>query len=193
MAANAFPEVFTVPPSPQAEVRKGLSEEQLRQYFDEGFVIVEDFIDQDLLNRVKKEWEDETNELVEKLYKAGKIKEKHQDQDFFHRLIHVDKEFPGRDAPQFSNRQELKEPAVVGASVLLHKKGVMGPVTRELWSYPKLLDAVEQIVGPEVAGNPIWNLRINCPGSEVFVPWHQVKNISKVYGITSPLPIVLVA
>ncbi len=132
MAANAFPEVFTVPPSPQAEVRKGLSEEQLRQYFDEGFVIVEDFIDQDLLNRVKKEWEDETNELVEKLYKAGKIKEKHQDQDFFHRLIHVDKEFPGRDAPQFSNRQELKEPAVVGASVLLHKKGVMGPVTREL-------------------------------------------------------------
>ena len=51
-----------------------------------------------------------------------------------------------------------------------------GPVSRELRSYPKLLNILEQLIGPEIAGNPVWNIRPKLPRSETeVVPWHQVQ------------------
>ncbi len=86
-------------------------------------------VEHDLLARVRAEWEQRADVLVEKLYAAGKIKEKHSDKDFFTRLIHVHKEFPG-------------------VSVLLHKDtATVGEANKELWSHPKILDALEQIIG----------------------------------------------
>lgn len=33
---------------------------------------------------------------------------------------------------------------------------------------------MEQILGPEVAGHPVWNLRTKTPNSRaVDIPWHQ--------------------
>ena len=58
----------------------------------------------------------------------------------------------------------------------MHRLGVMGPVAQELWAYPKLLNVIEQIVGPEVVGHPVWNIRICLPKyGETLVPWHQVQ------------------
>ena len=113
-------------------------------------------VDHDVLNRAIKGWEKQVDDLVEELFAAGKIKEKHADKNFFSRLTHVNKEFPG-------------------VSILLHKKNKLCDAAKDLWSYPKLLDVMEQLLGPEVAGNPLWNLRVKLPkhGPEV-VPWHQV-------------------
>ena len=37
-----------------------------------------------------------------------------------------------------------------------------------------MLDAVEQIVGGDIAGHPVWNLRIKLPrNAPEEVPWHQ--------------------
>lgn len=48
------------------------------------------------------------------------------------------------------------------------------PSIKALWSNEKLLDAVEQIVGPDIAGHPVWNLRIKLPQHHLEeVPWHQ--------------------
>ena len=95
--APCYPEAFTVPPQPQPKDKKPgqLTQEQLDEFFDKGYIIVKDLIDKDLIARLRKEWEDEANGLIEKLYKAGKIKNKHEDKDFFHRLIHINKEYPG--------------------------------------------------------------------------------------------------
>ena len=60
----------------------------------------------------------------------------------------------------------------------MHKTGIMGRASRDLWSYDKLLNVLEQLIGPEVSGNPVWNIRIKVPGvSEADVPWHQVSEI----------------
>ena len=33
---------------------------------------------------------------------------------------------------------------------------------------------MEQIIGPDIAGSPNWNLRTKCPKNEAsVVPWHQ--------------------
>ena len=52
---------------------------------------------------------------------------------------------------------------------------VMGDACRDLWAHPKVLDVLEQILGPEIVGHGTWNIRVKIPkhGPEV-VGWHQV-------------------
>ena len=45
---------------------------------------------------------------------------------------------------------------------------------RDLWSNPRLLNVVEQLIGPDIMGHPVWNLRTKTPQNEATtVPWHQ--------------------
>ena len=80
------PEVFTSIPNDQPTDKKPgqLSQEQLKHFFEKGYLILTDFIDHDLLRRLKLEWEGKANDLIEELYKSGKIKNKHEKEDFFH-------------------------------------------------------------------------------------------------------------
>lgn len=62
----------------------------------------------------------------------------------------------------------------LGATVVLHRRGELGPVAMELWSYPKLLDALEQLLGPDIVGHPVWNIRCCLPNyDQTLTPWHQ--------------------
>ena len=118
-------------------------------------------VEPDLLARVRDEWEIRVDIMVERLFAAGKITNKHADKDFFTRLIHVHEEFPG-------------------VSILLHKDtAVMGDACRELWAHPKVLNVLEQLIGPEIVGHGTWNIRVKVPkhGPEV-VGWHQVSLIT---------------
>ena len=49
---------------------------------------------------------------------------------------------------------------------------------RALWSNPRLLNIMEQLLGTEdIMGHPVWNLRTKTPQNEATtVPWHQGKN-----------------
>ena len=99
---------------------------------------------------------DETVEkLVEKLYHGGKIKERADEKGFYDRMIKIEELFPG-------------------AAVLLHKAGYLPKGFRDLWANEKLLNIVEQFIGPEIAAHPGWNLRPKTPvNEETTVPWHQ--------------------
>ncbi len=93
--------------------------------------------------------------LVNKLYEAGKIKDKCGDADLFHRITMIDKQFPG-------------------AAVLLQKLGYLPQSFRDLWTNERLLNVIEQLIGPDIAGHPVWNLRVKTPRNEQStVPWHQ--------------------
>ena len=47
---------------------------------------------------------------------------------------------------------------------------------KDIWTNERLLNLVEQIIGPDIAGNPVWNLRTKVPQNEITtVPWHQGK------------------
>ena len=44
----------------------------------------------------------------------------------------------------------------------------------DLWSCDKLVNMAEQVLGPDVAGHPVWNLRVKTPRNDAtLVPWHQ--------------------
>jgi len=132
-----------------------LSQDQPKQYHDDGFLIVRDVFNRQELEPLKEEINEQVDELAHRLLQAGKIANLHEDKDFYHRLTALEHDFPG-------------------AAVLIHTGGVLGPQLAALWSSPKLLDMIEQILGPEIAGHPVWNLRSKTPtNSLTTVPWHQ--------------------
>ena len=43
-----------------------------------------------------------------------------------------------------------------------------------LYQHEKLLNAIEQLVGPDIGANPVWNTRPKVPGvRESYFSWHQ--------------------
>ncbi|XP_078000823.1 uncharacterized protein LOC144453411 [Glandiceps talaboti] len=150
------PSLFTTIPTQPTEKKPGqLTSQQLAQFFEEGYVLVPDYFSREELQPVREAVSSCVDKLVNKLYDAGKIKKKHRDAGLFKRMTLIDKEFPG-------------------AVVLLIKTGWLPQAFRDLWSSERLLNVAEQLIGPEIAGHPVWNLRVKTPHTEeVTVPWHQ--------------------
>lgn len=144
-----------MPTQPTVKKPGQLTNEQVKQFFDEGFLIVEDFFSQEQLQSCRNDIEAMVDDLAKKLYAAGKIQDLHEECGLFERLTELDKEFPG-------------------AAILLFKSQKMSKSFQNIWSDEKMLNVAEQILGPDVAGHPVWNLRPKIPKNDiVIVPWHQ--------------------
>ncbi|KAL5008242.1 hypothetical protein ScPMuIL_013823 [Solemya velum] len=153
---ESHPEIFTVaPPQPKEKKPGQMSPEQVKEFFDDGFTHIENiFTDEELqpsidaLKRI-------VDELAQKLYKAGKIKNLHEDHGFESRLTMLEQEWEG-------------------AVLLAKKQGKMNKGFQDLWSNEKLLNAVEQLLGPDIAAGSIWQPRPKIPNHlETSVPMHQ--------------------
>lgn len=132
-----------------------LTPSQLAQYWDDGFLVVQDLFTDEELQPVIDAINAKVNRLANKLYQLGKIEDRFEGEGFETRLIKLEK-------------------ASKGASTVLHSSGLLAPELARLWSSDKLLDIIEQIVGPEVAGHPVWNIRAKTPSNPLAtVPWHQ--------------------
>lgn len=156
MAAAGDPEVFTSPPPQPKEKKAGqLLQWQLEQYFEKGFVVVPSFFHSEELAPVVAAIAESVSHLADKLFEAGKISSKHEDAGFYERLTLLNREFEG-------------------TAVLLHKRGYLLPAFQQLWANERLLNVVEQLIGPDIAAHPVWNLRPKIPHNEqTTVPWHQ--------------------
>jgi hypothetical protein len=132
-----------------------LSEGQLKQYDADGFLIVHDVFTPQELKPLQDEIDGLVDDLARRLKRGGKIENTHADKGFYDRLTALEKDFPG-------------------AAVLIHIGGILKPELAAVWSSPKLLEMVEQIIGPDIVGHPVWNLRSKTPTNPLAtVPWHQ--------------------
>lgn len=132
-----------------------LSKSQVDQYFTDGFLIVEDLFSPSELQPVMDEIDTIVDDLATRLKAAGKISNTHADKGFYDRLTALEQEYKG-------------------AAVLVHINGWLGPRLARLWSSPRLLDIIEQFIGPDIAGHPVWNIRSKTPDTRLMtVPWHQ--------------------
>lgn len=150
------PEVYTVkPPQPKEKKPGQLTEEQLNHFFEKGYVVVKDYFDKKLLDDAREAVNDLVDKLANILFATGLIKNKYEDKGFFDRLIYINKEYPG-------------------SSVVMHKLGILPDAFKRIWSNENLLNVVEQMIGPDIAGHPVWNLRTKTPNNpHATVPWHQ--------------------
>ncbi|XP_021346376.1 uncharacterized protein LOC110445873, partial [Mizuhopecten yessoensis] len=154
----AWPELFTLPAMATSSMIKKpgqLSDEAIRKYFEDGFVIVEDFFTPEELNPCKEAITVVVDDVANMLFKKGKIKDLYNDLGFHERLVRMNDDFPG-------------------ANILVIKTGRVPKAFKQLWSNGRLLNVVEQLIGPNIAGNPVWNIRAKIPNDEdTTVPWHQ--------------------
>ena len=121
-----------------------INEAQVKQYNEEGYTIVENVFSKDELQPILDEFESIVNEFAESAFKAGKITNKHSDKDVYKKLAALEKDFKG-------------------SSVLIHHKGQLRPALAKLWGSKKLLDIVENWVGKDISGHPVWNIRSKTP------------------------------
>jgi ectoine hydroxylase-related dioxygenase (phytanoyl-CoA dioxygenase family) len=132
-----------------------LTDEQVKQFQEEGFLVVKEFFSKEELQPVIDYINSMVDEVANDLIRAKKIENPCKDEGFYTRLSKLEEQFPG-------------------AVVLPHKKGLLSTALANLWTHPRLLDVVEQVLGPEIAGHPVWNIRTKTPNNPtVTVPWHQ--------------------
>lgn len=132
-----------------------LTSDQLAAYHADGFLLVRDLFTPGDLAPVMAEIAGKVERLAQGLLRDGRLQNLHAEAGFFERLTLIDRDCPG-------------------ASVMLHTQGVLEPALAALWSHPRLLTIMEQLLGPEVAGHPVWNLRSKTPDNPLAtVPWHQ--------------------
>lgn len=132
-----------------------LTDAQLSSYFDDGFVIVEGLLTPAELQPAIDEISGRVDDLATRLREAGLIDDTFAGLGFFERLAALERAYPG-------------------AAVLIHVNGSFGTGMAALWGSPKLLDIVAQMIGPNIAGHPVCNVRSKTPETELMtVPWHQ--------------------
>ncbi|XP_060071963.1 uncharacterized protein LOC132551834 [Ylistrum balloti] len=158
LVGDEHPELFDIRamPTPNKDMKPGqLPSHMIKQFFEDGYVLVKEFFSSSELDPCRKAVEDQVERLAQKLFQAGKIKDLYNEYGLFKRLTHIEKDFPG-------------------ANIILHKYPELTEAFKNLWTNERLLNVVEQLIGPEIAGHPLWNLRTKTPQNEATtVPWHQ--------------------
>src|SRR5687767_12487435 len=93
-----------------------LTAAQLKQYKEEGFLIIERFFDvENEMRPVMNCISNMVDDLANDLYQAGKIKNLYKEEGFYTRLTKLEEEFSG-------------------AAVLLHKRNILPKPLQELWA-----------------------------------------------------------
>lgn len=157
---------------------KFLTPEQRRQFDDEGWLLVEGVLDpaRDLAPVID-EYAGVLDRLAETLCAEGKLGSPHRDLPFAERLIEICVETQATYGQHFDIALPQQQ---VRPDTPFHA----GPAVFRLLTAPRLLDLVEDIVGPEVYSNPVQHVRIKLPqraalfaekGNSLVntVPWHQ--------------------
>jgi ectoine hydroxylase-related dioxygenase (phytanoyl-CoA dioxygenase family) len=128
---------------------------ELDKYLADGFLIVRDLFSEQELQPAIDAINEKVGELAERLYRSGKIEDRFEHEGFLTRLTKLERAFPG-------------------SATLIHTGGRLPKAFADIWASKKLLDIIEQILGPDIAGHPVWNLRSKTPMNPLAtVPWHQ--------------------
>ena len=145
-----------------------IDDDEVQRYFDDGLLIVEDLFTKSELQPVLDAIEGIVDETAERLHAAGRIADKHADKGLYTRMTALESDYSG-------------------AALLVHLRGIMEPAIADLWSGERLLGIVERLMGPDIAGYPVWNIHPKTPhpkvalnphtktpvGNFMSTPWHQ--------------------
>ena len=141
----------------------------------DGFVVVEDLFEPDRdFAQVEAEFAATLDRCVERWLQAGRLTQDHADQPFLERLRVVFATVGAAAHEPFTT--SLQRPVSEDAPIYL------GAAFFALQRHPRLLDAVEQLIGPEIYSHPLQLTRIKLPcrtstsnwsGVTKTVDWHQ--------------------
>ena len=134
-----------------------LTQQEVDFYAREGYLVLPNLLDETDMAPIKLALSDKVNEIAERMIEAGKLSESFSEEPFKTRLARM---FDGKDDKDFLE---------FGRSWRDRHPGYF-----QFMSNPKILDAVESLIGPELFANPVYNSRPKVPKVAAgAVPWHQ--------------------
>ncbi|MCC7361093.1 MAG: phytanoyl-CoA dioxygenase family protein [Anaerolineales bacterium] len=134
-----------------------LSAAQVEQFHREGYLVVPGLLDPAAdLDPLIHEYEFVLDNLARELFARGQIASTHAGLPFGRRLIAI-----YRESGQV--QQQYFDCTLHGAKVAADTPFWVGPEVFRLIRNPKLLDAVESIIGPEIYSNPVQHVRLKPP------------------------------
>ena len=140
--------------------RGSLTPTQVEFYRTEGYLVLPGLLTDEDMAPAREAMTEKVSEIAADLYKDGLVTNTRQREPFETRLARL---FEGLTEGEF-----LK----YGRSWRDRKPGY-----HDLMANPKILDAVESLIGGEVFSNPVYNVRPKVPGVAAgAVPWHQDKS-----------------
>ncbi len=157
-----------------------LPREAIDEFDVQGYLVVRDLLDRQLdIEPVVAEYEIVLDELCGRLQAEGKLQSTYNQLPFGRRLIKLYTE----TGQAYYQHFDISLPqANVAANTPIH----LGPAVFALLTSPRLLDAVEALIGPEIYVNPVQHVRIKPPQRVVpsgagglvgAATWHQDQGV----------------
>ena len=159
-----------------------ITPDRLAQFHDQGYLVVDGLFDAETeLAAVAADYAATLDELADQWVAAGQLKDSLSGLPFGQRLIRIMAESGVNWAQPFDI--SLPQTQVYPDTPIHTSEAVFN-----LLRHPRLLDVVEQFVGPEIYSNPIQHTRIKAPerlvpqaarnGLTMRVGWHQDQGVA---------------
>lgn len=137
-----------------------LTDDQVKFYDIEGYLVLENLLTAADLAAVKAAMMAKVDTIADALYGAGLITDKRADRPFEYRLAELFQDRTDQEFLQFGRSWRDRLPGYY-----------------DIMANPKILDAVESLIGGEIFANPVYNTRPKVPNVAAgAVPWHQDKS-----------------
>ena len=157
-----------------------LSDKQIEQFQRQGYLVLENVIDQRLLSAIKSEYADLLDGLYAGWVAQGVVDAPPADADFWRKLDHC----LANDIEWYQHFDISLPHADISSQTPMH----FGPGIFNLITSDNILDIVETFIGGEITSNPIQHIRIKppqrtVPASEtrahiVSTDWHQDQGVT---------------
>ena len=153
-----------------------------KQFFDnEGYLVVEDVFDQrSVLDPVRAEYADLLDRLYAGWFAEGRVTTPPEGLNFHDKLLIA-----------YRARCDWFQPldiSLPGDQIRIDTPFHFGPAIFDLVTAPRLLDLVEDLIGPEITSNPIQHVRIKPPATDLqqdeirahitATDWHQDRGVA---------------
>lgn len=152
-----------------------ISESQIEAFKSQGYLVVKDILDQEILSAIHQEYSELMDQLYENWWKEGKLEIAPDNLNFWEKLDHA-----------YQRGFDWYQPF----DISLPHSGItdntpmhFGPAVFAMATHKNILDIVEKLIGPEITSNPIQHVRIKPPqravsSSEnrahvIATDWHQ--------------------
>jgi len=160
-----------------------LTQEQIETFGRDGVLVVEDVLPADVLHAVRREY----SALLDDLYADWRAKGLVPDGtglDFYEKLL-----VSYRSGCDWFQPMDISLP---GGEIETDTPFHFGPAVFDMLTNPRLLDLVEDLIGPEITSNPIQHVRLKPPavnlrGEEnrahiMATDWHQDRAVAHAEG-----------
>ena len=135
-----------------------LTQAQIAQFESEGFLAIPALLDDEDLRPLEAEYAQLLDQVAGRLEAAGEIPQTFAALPFEQRFAKVLQHYP--DLHRFFN---ISLPLINGPVAPAHYHMHAGPAVFHLLRHPKILDVVEDLLGPEIASSPVQQMRMKPP------------------------------